>query len=144
MHLRSFIIAAVVTVACVSARSAPNAQNAIPDERRSQDLGLQMTDLRFVYRTYQECASTDMSACLKLKLITALDRAARNVADISLYDGVTFVKNPTAEVAASVPATENELKATLPRTMEDRDNMLNELILEKVFNFFKSHTLQVL
>lgn len=85
-----------------------------------------------------------MSACLKLKLITALDRAARNVADISLYDGVTFVKNPTAEVAASVPATENELKATLPRTMEDRDNMLNELILEKVFNFFKSHTLQVL
>lgn len=144
MRLSSFVLIGAALVVCVSARSTPNVQNAIPEAGRSQDTGLHMSDLRFIYKTYQECSGSDISACLKLKLITALDRAARNIADINLFDGISFVKDPSAQIANTVPATESELEASLPRAMDDRENTLNELILEKTFNFFKSHILQVL
>lgn len=98
-----------------------------------------------MYKIYQECSAADLSSCLKLKLITAMDRAARSFSDIDLLDGVTFVtdQNKANEVEQAAPRSEAEIEATLPRSLNERENTLNSLIMEKVANFFDSHSLQV-
>ncbi|CAH1375166.1 uncharacterized protein Osi8 [Tenebrio molitor] len=126
--------------AAVSARSAAPAQNAIPDEARAQDASY-LGDLRYVYKVYQECAAKDLGPCLKLKLIAAMDRAARNYAELPLFDGISFVQDPKA--APNEVKTEEEYEATLPRALSERDTALNTMIFDKVTHFFDTHTLQV-
>ncbi|RZB41620.1 osiris-like protein [Asbolus verrucosus] len=116
-------------------------QNSIHEETpRSQDSSY-FSDLNYVYKVYQECAAKDLAPCLKLKLISAIDRVARNYAELSIFDGIAFVKDPKASV--NEIKTEEEIEATLPRALNERDTALNTIITDKITNFFDTHTLQV-
>lgn len=140
MYLRCFAFFCLASVAI--ARSTPNSQNAIPqDEARGAES--YMGDFKFLFRTYQECAAKDLSSCLKLKLVTALDRAARTYSDVSVIDGVTLVKDADVPVDDAPVKSEVELEATLPRSLNEKEDTLNALILEKIGSFFGTHTLQV-
>lgn len=127
------------------ARSTPNQQNAIPQEegRSENDATSYLGDFRFLLKTYHDCAQTDLSSCLKLKLVTALDRASRSFKDVSILEGVSFVKDNAAPVDKTPAKSESELEASLPRSLNEKEDTLNGLILEKIFGFFQSHTLQV-
>ncbi|KAJ8975334.1 hypothetical protein NQ317_009233 [Molorchus minor] len=81
----------------VLARTASTSQNSIhKDTARSEESNSYMGDLRYVYKVYQECSATELTSCLKLKLIAAIDRAARVYTEIPVFDGVTFVKDEKA------------------------------------------------
>lgn len=139
MFSKCVLLAAFVTVAC--ARSTATSQNAIPEETpRSEESASYMGDLRYMYKVYQECAATDLSSCLKLKLLSSMDRIARAYMQVPIIDGVNFVKNDDAKEEVK---TEAEIEASLPRALSERDAALNNLIFDKVASFFETHTLQV-
>ncbi|KAF5286524.1 hypothetical protein FQR65_LT12528 [Abscondita terminalis] len=139
MILKYFV--AVLLVSGAWARTSSSNLNEIPNEARSDESSnFYSSDLRYAYKVYKECAS-DLSPCLKLKLVSAMDRALRSYSEVSLMDGIKFVKDVNAP-SEPEPKSEAELEATLPRGL-DRENALNSLIIEKLSNFFNTHSLQV-
>lgn len=100
-------------------------------------------DIKYLYKTYQDCSASDLSTCLKLKLYTVIDRIARANSDFKVYEGVTFVKDGDEPSDESVPKTEVEIEAALPRSLEDKEQTLNTLIMDKIMSYFGSHTLKV-
>lgn len=142
MVLKCVVLALVATTAL--ARTTGTSQNSIHHETaRSEESSSYFGDLRYVYKVYQECAATDLTSCLKLKLVAALDRVARTYSEVPLFDGVTFVKDPKATPTQQEVKTEADIEASLPRAIEEREDALNNLIANKVTNFFETHTLQV-
>ncbi|CAG9760717.1 unnamed protein product [Ceutorhynchus assimilis] len=103
-------------------------ENEIP---RAADSYSYMTDFRYLFKIYQECSSQDVSSCLKLKLLAALDRASRSY-NLNILDGVTFVKDPNADVKNEAPKTEAEIEANLPRSLGEKDEALTGLIFSKI------------
>lgn len=102
-------------------------------------------DFRYFFKTYQDCASSDLSTCLKLKLYSAMDRIARSNGDVKVSDGVSFVKeSEDASAEEDVPVkSESEIEASLPRSLDDKEQTLNSMIFDKIVSFFESHTLKV-
>lgn len=118
--------------------------NTLHATPRSEGGGSFMGDLKYVYKVYQECSASDLTSCLKLKLVSAMDRVSRSFTEIPVFEGVKFVKDPKAvEATPQESKTEAEIEANLPRSLEDREDALNNMISEKVSNFIGSHTLQV-
>lgn len=100
-------------------------------------------DVKYLYKTYQDCSASDLSTCLKLKLYTIIDRVARSNSDFKVYEGVTFVKDGEDSTDESSPKSEDEIEASLPRSLEDKEQTLNTLIMDKIMSYFGSHTLKV-
>lgn len=130
----------------IVASAAASAQSTGKSESTTSSI---WDDFDFVYRTYQSCGSTDLSVCLKLKLVTAMDRAARSMQSVNIMNGIRFVKvaggNDDEKAAPSSPiANEEELMLTLPRSTEGKESALTSLLWNRVSSFFKSHTLQVI
>lgn len=108
-------------------------------------------DLHSAVRTYGECASrSDVGACLKVKLLVALDGVARSRGELQLLDGVSFVNDAKGdadsagvEKPSKAPASEVDVEAALPRVLGDKDAALDALIVDKVVDFFRSHTLRL-
>lgn len=100
-------------------------------------------DIKYLYKTYQDCAAADLSTCLKLKLFTVIDRVARSESDFKVYEGVTFVRDGEEQVDETAPKTESEIEASLPRSLDDKESTLNSLIMDKIMSYFGSHTLKV-
>lgn len=103
------------------------------------------TDFRFLFRIYNDCSQRDMSSCLKMKLVTALDRALKSRSDLKVFEGVAFTRDPSAISDTSVngnPISEAELEASLPRGLQDKEDLLDGLIMDKILAFFKNHVLQ--
>ncbi|XP_066146302.1 uncharacterized protein Osi8 [Euwallacea fornicatus] len=130
----------------VLARSATFAdQNTIDGNNgspRASDSYSYLNDFKYMYKVYQECASQDLTPCLKLKLLAAMDRATRSY-NLNLIDGITFVKDPNAPAEQEGPKTEAEIEASLPRSLNEKDGALTGLLLGKAASFLGSHTLQI-
>nr|CAD7204467.1 unnamed protein product [Timema douglasi] len=136
---------------CCIVNGQPVESNAVDDdEPRDMDDDSSSSfsaDLAYGFRIYSECVREDLSSCLKLKLVAAMDRAARSyyLEGVRVLDGVAFVHDPAASDAeTSGPLLdEGELEATLPRSLEDKEDTLNGLIIERVVGFFRTHSLQL-
>lgn len=106
-------------------------------------------DLSLMFRIYQQCASENLSVCLKVKLLTGLEKAFRPSKTLKLIDGVQFVnavddENITRRNGAKVTLlTENDIEATLPRGLDAKEHVLNNMIFKKLAGFLQDHTLQV-
>lgn len=140
--LRKFIFVAFLAAVCDARTTTGNEINAIPvqESPRAQE-NTYFTDFRYMYKVYQECAATDLSSCLKLKLISAMDRVAKAYTEVPLFEGVSFVKS--SATTEEPVKSEAEIEASLPRALTEKEDALNTLIADKIFNFFESHTLQV-
>lgn len=101
-------------------------------------------DIKYLYKTYQDCSAADLSTCLKLKLFTVIDRVARSTSDFKVYEGVSFVRDGEEETDETAPKTESEIEASLPRSLDDKESSLNSLIMDKIMSYFGSHTLKVI
>lgn len=97
---------------------------------------------RALLRVYDECSRAEfgMSACLKKKAITIIDRVAR-MDTFTVNDGFKIVKNQN--VPELKPVSENELEQTLPRGIEARDEALTNLLVERIAKFFNARTFQI-
>ncbi|XP_046630012.1 uncharacterized protein LOC124310245 [Neodiprion virginianus] len=137
-HFPRYVVLALF-IAIASARSPELDGNSIEDSGRSSN-GV-FGDIQYVYQIYKECSSADLSSCLKLKLIGAMDRISRSL-DINLSDGITLTKDNGLD-AEPLTKSEREIEADLPRALEEKEDALNSIILDKVVNFFRSHTLKL-
>ncbi|EDX11842.1 GD19849 [Drosophila simulans] len=82
-------------------------------------------DMSMVYRIYQQCSGDNMSVCLKVKLLTGLEKAFRSV---------------------KVPLAHGALKSVGQfwwGSVDAKEQVLNNMILKRVGNFLQDHTLQV-
>lgn len=97
---------------------------------------------RAVLRVYDECnkAEFGLTACLKKKAITFIDRVAR-LDSLAVNEGFRIVKNENASDMKVI--SEHELEKTLPRGLEAREEALTELLVEKVASFVNGRTVQI-
>ncbi|CAH2097081.1 unnamed protein product [Euphydryas editha] len=101
----------------------------------ADDLGM-----KYVMRIYEDCQRTDgILPCLKKKAILFFDRAARMEA-IPLIDGVDIVKKSDME---TVPVSENDIDASLPRNLESKDEALTDMLWNRIAAFANSRTIQL-
>ncbi|KAH8295184.1 hypothetical protein KR018_008377 [Drosophila ironensis] len=103
-------------------------------------------DMSLVYRIYQQCSGDNMSVCLKVKLLTGLEKAFRSSKTLSLTDGIQFVSSggeSGEEASQRAPISEQDIEAVLPRSVDAKEQVLNNMILKRVGNFLQDHTLQV-
>lgn len=119
--------------------------NKVDDEKEQpRKASSYFGDVKYLYKTYQDCSSSDLSTCLKLKLYTVIDRIARSNSDFKVYEGVTFVNEIGVDFDDAPPKTESEIEASLPRSLEDKEQTLNSLIMDRIMSYFGSHTLKVI
>lgn len=97
---------------------------------------------RAALRVFDECnkAEHGLSACLKKRAITIIDRVGR-MDSLAINDGFKIIKNQNAPETKVM--SENELEQTLPRGLEARDEALTELLADKVATFFNARTIQI-
>ncbi|RZF41666.1 hypothetical protein LSTR_LSTR012923 [Laodelphax striatellus] len=103
-----------------------------------------LSDFRHVYQVYEECKNENFATCLKMKLVTTLDTAVRSVRRVSLFEGVALVRDdedPSVN-ALQPPVTQQQLQASLPRSLDEREDTLDSLIFDKLMQVFRTHSLQ--
>lgn len=102
-------------------------------------------DLSLVYRIYQQCTGENMSVCLKVKLLTGLEKAFRTSKSLQLFEGIQFVTSTDAAQRRShqPPISEQDIEAVLPRGIDAKDQVLNSMIMKRLASFLQDHTLQV-
>ncbi|KAH8383735.1 hypothetical protein KR009_010239 [Drosophila setifemur] len=107
-----------------------------------------LKDLSLVFRIYQQCSAGDnLSVCLKVKLLTGLEKAFRSAKSLPLMDGIQFVSSVggggSEEPKQRSPISEQDIEAVLPRSVDAKEQVLNNMIWKRVGNFLQDHTLQV-
>ncbi|XP_032663376.1 uncharacterized protein LOC116840595 [Odontomachus brunneus] len=134
----------LATAAARSAETNP-ASNSIDEQQqqtaRSSNNGV-FGDLRYVYQVYKECSGAELSPCLKLKLVSAMDRISRST-QLNLAEGVTLVQDEPATNESELEKTPQEIEAGLPRALDDKEDALNGMIFDRIVKFFQSHTLKL-
>ncbi|XP_058463987.1 uncharacterized protein LOC131438168 [Malaya genurostris] len=105
--------------------------------------GSYLGEIKYLYKTYSDCANADVSTCLKMKLYTILDRVARSLKDFKISEGVKFVRDQEVPIDSTPVKTEAQLELELPRSMNEKERSLNSMLFDKVLSFFQTHTLQV-
>jgi hypothetical protein len=99
-------------------------------------------DLRYVYQVYKECSGAELSPCLKLKLLSAIDRVSRS-AQLNVAEGVTLVQDESTSNESEPERSLQEIEANLPRALDDKEDVLNSMIFDKIVKFFQSYTLKL-
>ncbi|KAJ8684356.1 hypothetical protein QAD02_020148 [Eretmocerus hayati] len=84
----------------------------------------------------------DTFNCMAVKAVSALNRAARS-ADVSIFEGVTFVRDTPMERDSRSLKSETELLKELPRGVSDKSQQIAEMFYEAAHSFLKSHSLKV-
>lgn len=140
-----YYVCLAVLLTAVSARSAETnpTSNSINEQQttRSNGNGI-FGDLRYVYQVYKECSGAELSPCLKLKLLSAIDRVSRS-AQLNVADGITLVQDESTANESEPEKSLQEIEANLPRALEDKEDALNGMIFDKIAKFFQSHTLKL-
>lgn len=88
------------------------------------------SDLWYLYRVYEKCATTDLYACIKMKLAMALQRLSRNFPRLELFDGVAFVRD-------------QENYSVRSRSVSVRDSSVASVLMNGLRQFLDTHVLQV-
>ncbi|XP_049860440.1 uncharacterized protein LOC126354680 [Schistocerca gregaria] len=96
------------------------------------------------YRLVKDCGERPLTACLKMRALTLMDRALRQPGDLPLLEGVALVRSTAVSGAATGRAlTQEELDATLPRDADEKDAQVETMLVDRVARFLQSHTLQL-
>jgi hypothetical protein len=103
---------------------------------------------KVLYRLITDCAKTsDISVCLKMKVVTFLDRVTSIRAPLQINDYVSLARDPAykdgPQGRSMKPLSEAQLEESLPRSIEERSSRLDEMIQEKLDNFLQSRSLQM-
>nr|CAD7266607.1 unnamed protein product [Timema shepardi] len=101
-----------------------------------------LSGLKVVYHAYQSCEShRDVFACLKMRALRFADRAI-NADNIPVLGGVTFVKS-SEEGRNILEPLQEVTEEGLPEDPEQRNQQLDELLVDRALRFFRGHTVQL-
>lgn len=100
--------------------------------------------LRSILRIYDECQRSDggVAMCLKKKAVTFIDRIAK-IDTINIGDGVRVVGVENAAVKAAKSMSENDLDQILPRSLDERDYFLNNMLTDKLASYISGRKIQI-
>lgn len=146
MHLFPALLLIFVTAA--SARLVNKSPTPISAEDKSSEYGFAadvetVSGIRLLYRIYESCAKQNLLTCLKVKLIMGLDNAIRYSDDISLFTGVEFVRNNNLDAPKIQYKSEQDIESELPRSVAEKDEKLNAMIVDRIISLVQSRTLKV-
>jgi len=135
------LVQVVVMCACMNITVSDNSYIPSSWEMNFKSLGLSS-----LYNLYNVCLEKDanksIEECLSTQMVVLLDQMVHRK-NIPLTEGAGFIGKRNS-LGKSVPAlTEASLEASLPRNMDARQGLLDSLMLDKLSDFFKTHTLQV-
>jgi Protein of unknown function (DUF1676). len=132
----------LLAILCLqSVYTSPSGSSGSARGVESEDHGLS-SGIKVLYRTYQQCEQQeDMFACLKLKALKFADRALK-VKSIPLVDGMELVKKSDEDGRQlNEPLVEVD-EGNLPTDPEKRQETLDDLLIDRMSRFLRSHTLQ--
>ncbi|XP_017491314.1 PREDICTED: uncharacterized protein LOC108379472 [Rhagoletis zephyria] len=131
----AFATASLLIVSC--AWAAPSVQ----DNRIEGENG---GTLALAARYLGNCFETeDITTCLAVKGITALNRAARSN-NIEIVSGISFKRDSSSPMARSGKAlSENDIYAQLPENSEERSGRLVDIAVQNAAEFLGSHSLEM-
>lgn len=96
---------------------------------------------RIAYKVLNDCSmKEDFSVCLKTKAVVFLERLGR-MKQFSLVNGVSIVRSPDVPEKKS-NITEEQLDKILPRSIDDRKDALNKMLVEKLGSYLSSRTVE--
>ncbi|XP_059490753.1 uncharacterized protein LOC132205610 [Neocloeon triangulifer] len=85
------------------------------------------------------CGKQGLSMCLQMRALKFVD-GLNHQGDVEITEGVSLVSQGAKSGRALNAA---ELEASLPADAEERENQVQQLLVERVARFFSTHTLQV-
>jgi len=133
------MLLAILCLQSVSTSPAGSSVSARGADAADQGLS---SGIKVLYRTYQQCEQQeDMFACLKLKALKFADRALK-VKSIPLVDGMELVKKGDEDGRELNESLVEVDEANLPTDPEKRQETLDDLLIDRVSRFARSHTLQ--
>jgi len=123
-----------------SVSTSPSGSSVSARGADAADQGLS-SGIKVLYRTYQQCEQQeDIFACLKLKALNFADRAHK-VKSIPLVDGMELVKKVDEDGRELNDTLVEVDEGKLPTDPEKRQETLDDLLIDRVSRFAKSHTL---
>lgn len=131
-------LASLALVSC-----APAAQSSNEEQGRAIVGANLFSDLRYAYSLYQGCADQDLLVCLKINMLTTMDRVSRSTKDISVTENVKVVAADRKDEEESPVITEEALKESLPRSLSAQDSALNAMLLKKFMSMISKYSFQV-
>lgn len=130
----------LATVAVV--RSAPTSPANNPEEHTVGRAFSGADLLSDAYGLYATCANMDVVKCMKINLLTTMDRVSRTNKDITVLDTVKLVAAESSEDKTPVPTKEN-IEENLPRALSAQDSALNAMLLKKFMSLVSKYSVQV-
>lgn len=124
-------------------RCAPAAQSSTEEQGRAIVGANLFSDLRYAYGLYQGCADQDLLVCLKIKMLTSLDRVSRSAKDIPVLDNVKIVAADRKDEEETPVLTEETVEQSLPRSLSAQDSTLNAMLLKKFMSMVSKYSFQV-
>lgn len=108
----------------------------------ADDTTFEDSSTRIALKLFHECAKDDgLSVCLKKKAVTLLDRLGR-ADNLTLTDGITLYQ-VGKDLKKEPEVTEQQLEQILPRSIDDKEDALTNMIFEKFFDFIGSRTVEI-
>ncbi|XP_069681131.1 uncharacterized protein [Periplaneta americana] len=149
MSSKSCVLVQVI-VLCASTVIANMDSSDFAQRESSWEFSLNSLGLSPLYKLYHKCmrkdATTTMEECLSTQVVVLMDQMVHKDR-VPIVEGIEMVSKPKQSGRSfgqeAQPLTEETLEATLPRSLEARQETLDSLIVDRASNFFQSHTLHV-
>lgn len=149
--LKYLIVVCAITASAMCRNTASN-YNALNSDQSSDkqhvggndkndDSFFNWVDFSSMYNKYVNYSSSDISVFLKMKLLSSIDSVANK--NFELGNGIRFVRDGSVDVEANEEFNENAILKSLPRTLNEKEDILSSLIWKRIGKLLRSHTLQV-
>lgn len=149
--LKYLVVVCAITASAMCRNTASN-YNAINSDQLSDKLVgstdkndesfFNWMDISSMYNKYVNYSSSDISVFLKMKLLSSIDSVANK--NFELGNGIRFVRDSSnVDDETSEEFNENAILKTLPRTLNEKEDILSSLIWKRIGKLMRSHTLQV-
>jgi hypothetical protein len=106
-----------------------------------------VSGLKVAYRAYEQCENIrlgDFVTCLKLRALKFADRVLRSDS-VQVIDGINIVKSKATDRngrKVNFQPLPEVNEAVLPSDPEQKQDTLNEMMIERLARFFQTHSVQ--
>lgn len=148
--MKYLILVCAITASAMCRNTASN-YNAINSDQlsdkmvgnndKNDDSFFNWMDISSMYNKYVNYSSSDISVFLKMKLLSSIDSVANKNFDMG--NGIRFVRDSTVDDETSDEFNENAILKSLPRTLNEKEDVLSSMIWKRIGKLMRSHTLQV-
>lgn len=148
--LKYLIVVCAITASAMCRNTASNynalnsdhiSDKSVGSNDKNDDSFFNWMDVSSMWSKYANYSSSDISVFLKMKLLSSIDSVANK--NFELGNGIRFVRDGSADDEVNEEFNENAILKSLPRTLNEREDILSSMIWKRIGKLMRSHTLQV-